>query len=107
MFLKTGVMFPCSLRYFSFVPQNPWETLPVTFRIVFKILLLIFKAIAPGYITELINIKNEGRYRLRSNSNGILLQYVKFKTYKTLGDRSFMAAAPNLWNNLPLESAKH
>ena len=25
------------------------------------------------------------------------------KPYKTLGDRSFMVAAPNLWNNLPLE----
>ena len=83
--------------------------LPVTFRIEFKILLLIFKAIkgfAPGYINELINIKNEGIYRLRSNSSGILLQYVKFKTYKTLGDRSFMVAAPNLWNNLPLEIRK-
>ena len=61
--------------------------LPVTFLIEFKILLLIFKAIkgfAPGYhITELTNIKNEGRYRLRSNSNGILLKYVNFKTYKT------------------------
>ena len=80
--------------------------LPVTCRIEFKFLLLIFKAIkgfAPGYITELINVKNEGRYRLRSNSNGILVKYVNFKTYKTLGDRSFMVAAPNLWNNLPLE----
>ena len=84
--------------------------LPVsTFRIEFKILLLIFKAIkgvAPGYITELINIKNEGSYRLLSNSNGILLKYVNFKTYKTLGDRSFMVTAPNLWNNLPLEIRK-
>ena len=80
--------------------------LPVTFCIEFKILLLVYKAIkgfAPGYIAELINIKNEGRYRLRSNSNGILLEYVNFKTYKTLGDRSFMVAAPGLWNNLPLE----
>ena len=80
--------------------------LPVTFRIEFKILLLIFKALkgfAPGYITELINIKNEGRYRLRSNSNGILLKCVNFKTYKTFGDRSFMVAPPILWNNLPLE----
>ena len=34
------------------------------FRIEFKFLLLIFKAIkgfAPGYITELINVKNKGR----------------------------------------------
>ena len=46
--------------------------LPVTFRIEFKILHLMFKALkgfAPGFITELINIKNEGRYRLRSDSN--------------------------------------
>ena len=44
--------------------------LPVTFRIEFKILLLVYKAIkgfAPGYIAELVNIKNGGRYRLRSN----------------------------------------
>ena len=39
----------------------------------------------------------------RANRNGILLKYVIFKTYKTLGDRYFMVAAPNLWNNLPLE----
>ena len=25
------------------------------------------------------------------------------KPYKTLGDRSFMVAAPNLWKNWPLE----
>ena len=79
--------------------------LPVTFRIDFNILLLIFKVIkgfVPGYITEVINIKNEGRYRLRSSWNGILLKYVNFKTCKPLGDRSFMVAAPNLWNNLPI-----
>ena len=51
-------------------------------------------------------MKNEGRIRLRSNSNGILLKYVNFKTYKALGDRSFMVAAPNLWNNLRLEIRK-
>ena len=80
--------------------------LPVTFRIEFQILLLVYKAIkgfAPGFLTELINIKKEGTYRLLSNWNGILLKYVNFKTYKTLGDRSFMEAAPNLWNNLPLD----
>ena len=39
--------------------------LPVKFRIDFKILLLIFKAIyghAPGYLTELIAIKEQPRY---------------------------------------------
>lgn len=49
----------------------------------------------------LINITNEGRYRLRSSSNGILIKYVHFKTYQTL--ESFMVGAPNLSNNLHLE----
>ena len=43
-------------------------------RIEFKILLLTYKDVkgfASGYITELINIKNEGRCKLCSNSKGI------------------------------------
>ena len=50
--------------------------LPVAYRIVFKILLLTFKAIhklAPTYISELVSPKDTGgRYYLRSN-NGKLL----------------------------------
>ena len=36
----------------------------------------------------------------------LILNYVNFKTYKTLGDRSFMVAAPSLRNNLSLEVRK-
>ena len=36
----------------------------------------------------------------------LILKYVNFKTYKTLGDRSFMVAAANLRNKLPLEVRK-
>ena len=36
----------------------------------------------------------------------LTLKYVNFKTYKTLGDTSFMVAAPSLRNNLPLEVRK-
>ena len=64
--------------------------LPVKFRIDFKILLLTFKAIyghAPGYLTDLIAIKEQPRYHLRSASD---LTLSKFKTEKkTLGDRAF------------------
>ena len=31
----------------------------------------------------------------------LLLNPVKFKTLTTLGDRSFAAAAPQLWNSFP------
>ena len=58
---------------------------PVYYRIHFKILLFSFKAIhgmAPEYI--------------------ILLQPTARLTKKTLGDRAFVSAAPNLWNKLPI-----
>ena len=78
--------------------------LPVKFRIDFKILLLTYKAInglAPFYLKELINLKVPCKYKLRSDCDGLLLNTVKFKTLKTLGDRSFAVAAPQLWNSLP------
>ena len=78
--------------------------LPVTFRIDFKILLFTFKAIydhAPGYLIDLIAIKEQPRYNLRSAS-GLILKYPSLKLKETLGDRAFSSAAPNLWNNLPL-----
>ena len=40
-------------------------------------------------------------YSLRS-ANGILLSPSIIKTRKTLGDRAFQVAAPQLWNALPL-----
>ena len=41
------------------------------------------------------------RYHLRSAS-GLILKYPSLKLKKTLGDRAFSSAAPNLWNSLPL-----
>ena len=78
--------------------------LPVKFRIDFKILLLTFKAIyghAPGYLTDLIAIKVQTRYTLRSASS-LTLNHPSVKLKKTLGDRAFSSAAPILWNSLPL-----
>ena len=54
----------------------------------------VFQAKSCQVQINLINIKNEGRYRLRSNSSGILLQYVKFKTYKTLGCLLYTSPSP-------------
>ena len=79
--------------------------LPVKYRINFKVLLIVFKALndlAPDYITELISIKPPSSYSTRSNSE-LLLQRPNFKTLVTLGDRSFGCAAPTLWNTLPPE----
>ena len=79
--------------------------LPVLARIHFKILLLAFKAIhglAPAYISNLLVTKRKSSYNIRSNS-GILLEPPRGKMLATLGERAFQAAAPQLWNELPLQ----
>ena len=79
--------------------------LPVLARIHFKILLLAFKAIhglAPEYISKLLVIKRKSSYNLRSYS-GILLEPPRGKMLATLGECAFQAAAPHLWNELPLQ----
>ena len=76
--------------------------LPIARRIEFKILVLTFKGLnglAPSYITELLSPYKPAK-SLRSK-NQHLLSKAKMKC-KTFGERSFSAAAPKLWNNLPL-----
>ena len=55
---------------------------------------------APSYIIDLINVKTNTRYLLRS-SEGILLKHPSGRMKKSFGDRSFSVAAPTLWNALP------
>ena len=80
--------------------------LPVSFRTNFKILLLTFKAIhelPPPYTNDLVKSKSlNSRCRFPSNDR-ILLSHPTFKTLTTLGDRAFVASAPKLLNDLPLE----
>ena len=77
--------------------------LPVRYRIVFKILLLVYKALngtAPSYISELLNYHTSER-KLRSSSRHLLATpKARLKTY---GERAFAVAAPRLWNSIPLE----
>ena len=76
--------------------------LPVAQRIVFKLLLLTFKALSckgPDYLRELL-IPYQPSRSLRSSSDHHLLVIPKTKL-KTYGDKAFSAAAPVLWNNLP------
>ena len=78
--------------------------LPISYRIKFKILLLTFKCLYrqdPNYLIDLISIKKQSRYSLRSNES-IFRELPGIKTHRTLGDRAFQSAAPYLWNALPL-----
>ena len=55
---------------------------------------------APNYLIDLITIKKQSGYSLRSNES-IFLELPGIKTHPTLGDHAFQSAAPYLWNALP------
>ncbi len=82
--------------------------LPVRIRIIYKILVLVFKALhnlAAVYLSGLVAIYTPSR-SLRSE-NQQLLCTTRTK-YKHRGDRAFSRAGPKLWNDLPqsIRSAK-
>lgn len=77
--------------------------LPVSFRVDFKILLFVFKALnglAPPYITEMLTLRQSNR-ALRS-TNQLLLEVPRTR-YRLWGDRAFSVAGPSLWNKLPAD----
>ena len=76
--------------------------LPVGYRIVYKLLLIVFKSfnnLAPEYITCLLKPYNPSRM-FRSKKNVSALR-TSFKTF--MGDRAFSIAAPRLWNAVPAD----
>ena len=77
--------------------------LPVTFRVQFKLLLFVYKALctqSPPYIKDLLSLKPATNYALRSSAQSLL--FVPKANCSSLGDRAFAHAASVLWNSLPL-----
>ena len=85
--------------------------LPVSLRINFKILCIIFKVIhhsetAPRYLTEILTVHSAPRST--RSATEIRLQPFPMKrrqdrTLKSYGDRALAVCGPNLWNGLPSE----
>lgn len=76
--------------------------LPVKFRVDFKILMFVYKALsglAPKYISDLLHPYSPTR-ALRSSDQ--LLLTVPRCRYKSKGDHAFSVRGPKLWNSLPL-----
>jgi len=73
--------------------------LPVRLRVVFKIAGLVHQLLvgaAPAYLADNCRLLSDvGRRPLRSNPNDMP------RTHNKLGDRSFSAAGPRLWNDRP------
>ena len=78
--------------------------LPVRYRVMFKILLLVCKALhakAPSYISSRLKAKPVGQYSLRSDRLDLLV--VPRTMFKTLGDKAFAKADPSLWTEDPVD----
>ena len=76
--------------------------LPVEYRIIYKILLLVCKAInglSPSNISNLLSFCSSS-YSLRSCLNKYL-QVPRSKPKSYQGDRRFSIAGPKLWNSIP------
>ena len=76
--------------------------LPVVFRIDFKILLLVYKALnglAPSYLTDCLSRYVPNR-PLRSSSADLL--DVPKMAYRKHGQSAFCFYGPTVWNKLPL-----
>ena len=78
--------------------------LPVRYRVIFKILLLVYKALhanVPPYISDLLTPKHIGCYSLLSNRRNLLI--VPKTMRKTFGGRAFAKAGSFLWNERPAD----
>ena len=86
-------------RITPFLRELHW--LPLEQRIIFKILLLTFKALnhlSPSYIRDLLQTYKPSRSLRSSTMNLLVTPRLRLKFY---GDCAFSVCAPKLWNNLP------
>ena len=80
--------------------------LPVSYRIVFKIFLLVFKSLnnlSPSYLANRLSYQSHFRV-LRSASKQLFSQPRSIT--KTYGDKALSVCASKLWNSLPLDLCK-
>ena len=77
--------------------------LPVRYRILFKIALLVYKCInnnAPLYLKELILLREPTNFSLRIDNDFFLLNNPNPPHLKCT-EKSFCYSAPKIWNSLP------
>src|SRR5207253_11431843 len=76
--------------------------LPITKRITFKIAFITFKTLHnkhPSYLAELLTPRHDSSHNTRSSDSPNFLSVPKINSERRR--RSFLYAAPTLWNSLP------
>ena len=91
-----------SPRFSSSVPfLKSLHWLPVHYRIIFKICIISYQALAskqPTYLNSMLTPARNSRELRSTSSNPLYIPRVKTKA----GTRAFSVAAPTLWNSLPV-----
>ena len=96
------LMFQVSRDHPSQPLLNSLHWLPLKQRIIFKLLLFVYKILnnqAPKYLDTCLNLYTPTR-SLRSSSDPLRLTYSVTRTLA--GDRTFTVSASKYWNDLPL-----
>ena len=78
----------------------------ITSRIIFKLLLLVYKALNGKALTYISSLLSHRKYSWSLRSSGQELLTVPLAKLKTYGDRAFSIAAPRQWNNVPFSIRK-
>ena len=79
--------------------------LPVRYRIMYKIALLVFKClnnIAPKYLSSLIRLRDTKRQSVRLDNDFYLLKVPPCPHF-TKTEAAFSYSGPNIWNQLPYD----
>ena len=96
--LHAAARFVCLLSKFSHITLGLCNRLPVPYRIQFKILLLVHRAIfgmAPVYLKKFLRFKQSGCYNLPRSNTTYKLKVPKRKG-NTFGYRAFARIGPSL-----------
>ena len=101
------LVFACGRDQSSAGLLRSLHWLPVKERIIFKLMLYVYKCIhneAPSYLSNLISLNRDsvsGSYRQRLCSASNATRLSVFRAKKRAGDSCFKVVAPMLWNELP------
>ena len=98
--LNAAARLICRLPKYYHISSVDLHWLPIKYRVIFKITLLVFKVLdglALSYLENLIRVKPEGLNRLRNKDQLLFPKTI----CKTFGDWAFFKSAPVRWNSLP------
>ena len=93
----------CSSRFAHITPvlfRLHW--LPISYRIQFKILCIVYKCVsnqAPSYLIDVFKMYTPIRDLRSSFSNYLVCPF----NNRSFGDRSFSSAGARMWNDLPVD----